>query len=678
MKKHFLLLLCFVVLFFCFNIVFAKKVEINEAKQVAFNFYLEHSPNNIIPKSLYITEDYTISKESIEMYYVFNFNLNGFVIVAADNSVHPILGYSFKNGYTDKNISPEFAFWMNNYTDQIYYVINNNLLSSSEIDAEWSHLDTFAESFISEKEINTVAPLLQSTWDQGHCYNILCPVDQVGSGGHVWAGCVATAMGQVMYYYRYPQQGQGSHSYYSSYGYLSADFASTTYDWNAMSNYCMNNNLEIPKLLYHLGISVDMNYSPDGSGAYMDDAANSLVDYFKYSSSIETGYKNNFSESQWATLLKNELDNNRPILYAGYQPNYASGHAFVCDGYQGTDFFHFNWGWSGYYDGYYFLNNLNPGYNFTIGQMAIYNVYPASNYPDFCTGSMNLTSEAGTIEDGSGPNNYQNNSDCSWLIAPVGAEHVDLSFIYINTEATNDVIVVYDGSNASSPILGTFSGNILPSSISSTGPTMYIRFISNGSINSSGWMVSYSTTYPIFCSGLTTLTAPSGTFSDGSGIDNYSNGSSCRWSLKPNNASSVTLHFTEFNTEAVYDKIRIIDPISSITLATYSGGSIPEDVTSNSGEIYMIFSTNSNNTAEGWTANYTSTPLDVNNIDLNNDITVFPNPAHDNLNISFNLKDKQDVEIIFYDITGKVVFASLITIFGAFDKNIDTSFLSFC
>ncbi|NTW34293.1 MAG: T9SS type A sorting domain-containing protein, partial [Bacteroidetes bacterium] len=216
----------------------------------------------------------------------------------------------------------------------------------------------------------------------------------------------------------------------------------------------------------------------------------------------------------------------------------------------------------------------------------------------------------------------------------------------------------------------------LPSDISSTASTMFIKFTSNATVNSTGWMATYITTYANYCSGVTTFTAPSDTFSDGSGIYDYISNTDCRWSLEPSNAATVTLHFTDFNTEPEKDKIRIVDPISSIYLATYSGSSIPADITSYSGQLYIIFSTNSFNNASGWKAYYTSTPLGVTNNDLQNKLTVFPNPAHDKLNISFNLTGKQKVELQFIDITGQVVYSTITNITGVFNKNIDISSLA--
>ncbi len=210
------------------------------------------------------------------------------------------------------------------------------------------------------RDFDNVDPLLSTLWNQGTYYNQLCPTDPNGPGGHVWAGCVATAMGQVMKYHDHPDQGTGSHSYYAAgYGTQSANFGVTTYEWSSMPNQINSNNLPIATLLYHLGVSVDMQYSPNGSGAYSSDARDALVDYFSYSPNAQLLPKNSFPIETFIYKLQNELNLNRPVYYSG--SGSGGGHAFVCDGYQGDDYFHFNWGWSGYGDGYFYLNNLNPG-----------------------------------------------------------------------------------------------------------------------------------------------------------------------------------------------------------------------------------------------------------------------------------------------------------------------------
>jgi len=170
-------------------------------------------------------------------------------------------------------------------------------------------------------------------------------------------------MAQIMKFWSYPTTGSGFHSYnHSRYGTLSANFGSTTYDWSAMPNNVTSANNAVATLMYHCGVSVDMNYgvsATGGSGAYHTDVVTALKTYFGYSSGVKRELRSSYSQSQWISLLKNELNAGRPIQYAGYGS--GGGHSFVCDGYDNNDFFHFNWGWGGSSDGYFSVNALNPG-----------------------------------------------------------------------------------------------------------------------------------------------------------------------------------------------------------------------------------------------------------------------------------------------------------------------------
>ncbi|MFA4851669.1 MAG: CUB domain-containing protein, partial [Bacteroidales bacterium] len=377
-------------------------------------------------------------------------------------------------------------------------------------------------------------------------------------------------------------------------------------------------------------------------------------------------------------LIRTELDNKRPVLYSGFDPSPPySGHAFVCDGYQGTNYFHFNWGWSGYYNGYFYLSSLNPGGNdLSSGQEAVIGIYPGSGYPYNCTGTKTLTSLVGSFEDGSGPSNYQNNSDCGWLIAPACVVHINLFFDDFSTEAVNDVMTIYDGSNASAPVLATVSGTNFPSSVSSTGPTMFIKFTTNGSNTSSGWQVSYTTTFPTYC-GITTLNAASNTFTDGSGNCNYNNSAVCQWRLEPTNAGSVTLHFIDFNTEPVNDFVKIVDPVTSTVLATYSGPNIPASVTSNSGKMLIYFVCNSSITAAGWTAYYTSTPSGLEDFNTVKGLSVYPNPVNDKLHVSFDIIGVSDAQVDLININGQVACSEKVNISsGIYTKDFDVSLLA--
>ena len=151
----------------------------------------------------------------------------------------------------------------------------------------------------------------------------------------------------------------------------SADFGATTYNWASMPNSLNSNNISVATLLYHLGVSVDMQYSPSGSGAFSSDARDALVEYFGYSENAALLPKNSFPIETFKYKIKNELNLNRPVYYSG--SSNSGGHAFVCDGYQGDNHFHFNLGWSGYGNGYFYLSNVN---GFNQGQSALFYVYP--------------------------------------------------------------------------------------------------------------------------------------------------------------------------------------------------------------------------------------------------------------------------------------------------------------
>lgn len=678
-------LILFVFLFCSFSLFLnAKNVSVADARVVAKNVFLEKYQNRFPAEksiSINITNEFTVSENGIAVYYVFNSDNSGFIIIAADDIIQPVLGYSFENNYSSTDQPPQFTSWMKTYALQIADAISLNLTPSVEIAQEWKRIMKPASEFSPKKEIMDVAELLTTQWDQGSYYNALCPVDAAGPSGRVYAGCVATAMGQVMNYYKYPAQGTGSNSYYSSYGTLSANFAATTYDWNAMVNQLNSLNTPVATLLYHCGVSVDMNYAPDGSGAMMTDAVYSLKNYFKYSSSVTSAYKSAYTTTNWENLLKTELDNSRPMMYAGYDPSSGSGHAWVCDGYQGTNFFHFNWGWSGYYNGFYYLNSLNPGGNvLTNGQHCIYNIYPGSNYPSYCSGSKTLTTPTGNFNDGSGPIlDYQNNADCSWLISPVDVDHINLSFDYLNTESANDIVTIYNGPDAASPVLGTYSGSTLPSNISSTSPSVYIHFTSDAATDSPGWQISYTSNALVFCSGTTLLTAASDTFSDGSGGKQYSSGSNCKWQIEPAGAASVTINFTNFRTELNKDFVKVYDPVGTVStlLATFSGTNLPASVTSNSGKMLVIFTSNSSNTESGWSANYTSSLSGINEIGMLKNISVFPNPAENYLTVSLNSIQEQSIRLELLNTIGQVVFSeNYENVSGEISKTIDLTDLS--
>jgi len=351
----------------------AAPVSLETAKKVALNYFSYHSTRAASSSKVSIIKD---GNEAL--IYLFTFEPAGFVMVAADDAIIPVLGYSTDNTFDVEHLPANAAWWFNSYKSQIKSIVNSRI-DNSATKLEWEQIQK--KQMVQSR--GSVAPLLSTTWDQGQYYNTSCPADvaAVNSDGHVYTGCVATAMAQIMRYYSYPTTGSGSHSYtHPTYGSLSADYSATTYNWAGMPYDVSTSNDEVAKLMFHCGVAVDMNYGVAGSGAHSSDVPNALKTYFSYSPTAELKHMSDFSAAGWSGLLKAELDASRVIYYSG--DDGEAGHAFVCDGYDATNKFHFNWGWSGAYNGYFAIGSLNPGgSSFNQGNDAIVRIRPTSNAP---------------------------------------------------------------------------------------------------------------------------------------------------------------------------------------------------------------------------------------------------------------------------------------------------------
>lgn len=309
--------------------------------------------------------------EARTFYRVYNAAGHGFVVVAADDLVLPVLAWSEEGPFDPDQLPVNAAKWFEGYVREMRYVLDEAPMPDAEVDQTWQRL--LVDQLVADRADRDVAPLLQTKWDQAPHVNAQCP------GGSV-TGCVATAMAQIMKYHAYPQQGVGFHSYNApNHGTLSANFGATTYNWGAMPNIVNSANNAVATLMYHCGVSVDMQYSPQVSNAYLLSNASpiqhcaeyAMRTYFNYSSDMQGVHRDQNSEAQWISLMKGELDASRPVLYAGFGS--GGGHAFVCDGYNSNNFFHFNWGWGGQADGYFQVGALNPGSTGTGGGSGGYN-----------------------------------------------------------------------------------------------------------------------------------------------------------------------------------------------------------------------------------------------------------------------------------------------------------------
>ena len=307
--------------------------------------------------------------------YIFS-HANGFVILSGDDCAKPILAYSTSGGFEPKNIPAAVRDWLFTYESRIEDAINQHLEATPEIAAQWEMLQS--GHWRDSKNAQTVNPIITAKWGQGSPYNALCPPNTP-------VGCVAVAMGQVMHHWKYPEHGIGSHSYTYNGITHNVDFSSTTYNWSAMPNSCSSANNAVATLLYHCGVAIETNYTSSNSTAYVlyspahpYNAESALKEFFGYSSDAHGELRSRYNKDTWMSMLKNNLDAGIPIIYNGFNSSYAGGHCFICDGYDANDFFHFNWGLKGNYDGYFEIDDMTPSnQNFSYNQGAILDLVPA-------------------------------------------------------------------------------------------------------------------------------------------------------------------------------------------------------------------------------------------------------------------------------------------------------------
>lgn len=368
----------------------ASPVDVETAKQLGGKFMTA----NHRTASTELTLAYTDKTDAgLDAFYVFNCQPKGFVIVAADDRLKPILAYSTESSFDLVAAEEGPQVFLDAYRSDLQTAIAENLEQSPEIQAQWHSLEQ--TGLPSNRANRTIGPLCTSTWHQTQLYNDQCPADPEGYNGHVKSGCVANAMAQIMRYWEWPKTGTGSHSYYcygygsTSYGTLTANFGEADYRYELMPDFLDYTSPQyevdaVALLEYHAGVSVDMDYGPSASGAYSDDAMDAFVDYFRYSNSLTRNDRYYYSDPQWIEMMMTEIDNGRPMYYSAYsysKDGTRGGHAFVCDGYDENQFFHFNWGWQGFDNGFYSINGMNLTYHeYNYDHYTTSNLYPNTEY----------------------------------------------------------------------------------------------------------------------------------------------------------------------------------------------------------------------------------------------------------------------------------------------------------
>lgn len=319
--------------------------------------------------------------------YVFNQPQNGgMMFLSADDIAMPVLGYTDSGCFDSSDVPPVVAYWLGEYAREIEYAKRSGRAVSSARQAypsSWTY----------------VHPRLTTQWNQDAPYNRLTP--ELGNS-HAPTGCVATAMAQVMNYWKYPETGQGSIAYYLGSQMLTMQFDREKFQWDEMLNRYVNGNYTeeqayaVSYLMKACGYSTEMGYTRNGSGTPTGKAGIALVKYFNYDGNIKRALRCTHSDLEWATMVYDQVKNVGPVIYDGDSPD--GGHAFVVDGYDGNGYFHVNWGWGGKCNGYYLLTALNPSEQGTGGSFGGFNsdqgmVYdiqkptgkPAGELPSFLT-----------------------------------------------------------------------------------------------------------------------------------------------------------------------------------------------------------------------------------------------------------------------------------------------------
>ena len=329
-----------------------------------------------------------------DSYYVYNIGDKGFVIVAADDAYRPVIGYSDESSFDVNDVPPALQDYLESIALRIHRLRGNgDAVAPPLVAAEWESVLAHGK-LLSRNGGRGVDYLCQTKWNQTYPYNYCCPEDPAGSGGHAIVGCLATAMSQLMRFWAMPAQGIGSHCYYhDTYGQICADFGNTTYDWEHMPNVLNNNSSEEEKvatgtLCFHCGVTIDMGYGPDGSGGASGPIPGVMHTYFNYSDANVQLRRDDYETETWKTMVREQFDMGWPMYYGGCQD--GGCHAFVCDGYDDFDMFHFNLGWGGGSDGWYLIDEAP----YTSPADAMFNFVPAEVYNQTPMAPADLTAEA--------------------------------------------------------------------------------------------------------------------------------------------------------------------------------------------------------------------------------------------------------------------------------------------
>ena len=378
-----LLVLCLVM---AGSTAWAKSINEQQARSIAEGFMANRAlPSTSLQMATKAPRTSSTTGDKAA-YYVFNATRGGYVIVAGDDRAPAVLGYSDNGRFDAQDIPEALQYLLEGYAAQI------------------EALDQGAKAMTMRSSGTVIPPMISAAWSQNAPYNLLLPT--LPNGNQAVAGCVATAMAQLLYYWKQPAQVTTTIPAYTSQS-LGIDMPAlepVDFNWDAMHDTYLSNDTEseaalaAARLTLYCAQSVKMNFMYGTSGAKTNDVPSALSTYFGFKASAHCEYRENYSSQGWADLIYNELNEGRPVIYSGSKK--TGGHAFICDGYDGEGMFHINWGWNGLSNGYFLLNVLNPDaqgtgaangtYGYILSQYAIVGVEPGAADSEFVLTSGNV------------------------------------------------------------------------------------------------------------------------------------------------------------------------------------------------------------------------------------------------------------------------------------------------
>ena len=379
--RNLMVLMCLLAI----TTAWAEPINENQARNIAASFMANRS---MLSTNLKMAHKAPLTATNSEKaaYYVFNANQGGYIIVAGDDRAPAVLGYSDKGTFDSQNVPEAMQYMLESYAAQI------------------TALTQGAKPAIRAASGAAIRPLVTASWSQNAPYNTLLPM--LSNGKQAVAGCVATAMAQLLYYWQQPARPTTTIPAYTSQslGIYMPALDPVDFNWTAMQDTYLSNDtqsdgaLAAAQLTLYCAQSVEMNFMYGTSGANTNHIPNALSTYFGYKRTAHCEYRENYSTQSWADFIYSELAEGRPVIYSGSKA--SSGHAFICDGYDGEGMFHINWGWDGMSNGYYLLNVLNPdaqgtgsaseAYGYIYGQYVVCAIEPGEGESEFALTSGNV------------------------------------------------------------------------------------------------------------------------------------------------------------------------------------------------------------------------------------------------------------------------------------------------